>query len=322
MTDSTTEQTHIRVGISTCLLGERVRFDAGHKKDIFITELLGKYFEFVAVCPEVDVGMGVPREAVRLVGTSEAPRMVGTRSGQDWTDRMNRYAGRRTRELGTPALCGYILKKDSPSCGMERVRIYSDSGMPERTGVGLFARAVLARFPLLPIEEEGRLHDARLRENFIERVFAFHRLQLLFSGRFSRSAVIAFHARHKYLILAHSPAHYQELGKLVAAVAQYSPGEFRDCYSMKFMEALRASATPKKHANVLRHILGFLKNHLVAEDKQYILGVIADYEKELVPLIVPITLIKHYITKFNVRYIVDQHYLSPHPKELMLRNHV
>jgi uncharacterized protein YbgA (DUF1722 family)/uncharacterized protein YbbK (DUF523 family) len=312
----------IRVGVSTCLLGEKVRFDSGHKRDRFITDVLSQYVEFVPVCPEVDVGMGIPREPVRLTGDQSAPRMVGVRSGEDWTDRMNTYARQRARGLAGETLSGYILKKSSPSCGMERVKVYGEARPAGRHGVGLFAAALMKRMPLLPVEEEGRLNDLRLRENFIERVFAYHRLQSLFGGHTSRKAVIDFHTVHKYLIMAHSPKHYKQLGQLVAAVADYTPGEFRDQYNVLFMEAMGVKTTASKHTNVLHHMMGYLKTHLAADEKQYLLEVIADYRNSLIPLIVPITLIRQYILKFKVTYIADQYYLNPHPKEMMLRNHV
>lgn len=319
---SSDEKSLIKIGISTCLLGQKVRFDGGHKHDRYITDILGQYFKFVPVCPEIDVGMGVPREAVRLEGSAAAPRMIGGKSGKDWTAKMNSYSTRKARQLERLSLSGYILKKGSPSCGMERVRVYAGSGIPSRDGVGLFARALLDRFPMLPIEEEGRLNDARLRENFIVRVFAYHRLQRLFRGRFSRDAVVKFHTVHKYLLLAHSPKHYKMLGQLVAAVAKLPPAEFRTKYSESFMEALAVKTTTKKNVNVLQHILGYLKERLGPAEKEDILRVIEDYRDELVPLIVPITLLRHYIATFEVEYIRDQIYLNPHPKELMLRNHV
>lgn len=314
----------LRVGISTCLLGQKVRFDGGHKHDRYLTDILGAYFEFVPVCPELEVGMGVPREAVRLVGTAGAPRLVGVRSGEDWTDRMERLAARRVAQLERMGLSGYILKKDSPSCGMERVKVYGEGegAAPERTGVGLFARALMGRLALLPVEEEGRLNDARLRENFIVRVFAYHRVQGLFRGRWTRGEVVAFHAAHKLLLMAHSPRHYTELGRLVARVKDLPAAAFRDRYCALFMEGLRARATTRKHVNVMHHIVGYLRGHVAPAERDDILAVIEDYRRELVPLIVPMTLLRHYVRRHGLAYIADQVYLSPHPKELMLRNHV
>lgn len=312
----------IKVGVSTCLLGENVRFDGGHKRDRYVTDVLANYFTFIPTCPEVEVGMGVPRESVRLLGPVEAPRMVGSRTGKDWTAGYNHFASKRVRELGRLGLSGYILKKDSPSCGMERVRLYGRSGVPTRNGVGLFAAALLEVMPLLPVEEEGRLNDARLRENFIVRVFAYYSLQQLFSGRYRRGAVVEFHTKHKYLLLAHNPEAYRQLGRLVAAIKKLSPADFRDRYSELFMKALRTKTTTKKNVNVLHHIMGYLKEKLGSTEKQDILAVIEDYHRGLLPLIVPLTLVRHYIDKHQVEYIRDQVYLNPHPKELMLRNHV
>ena len=315
------DESIIRIGASSCLLGEKVRHDAGHKKDAYITDVLQEYFRFVSVCPEMGVGMGVPRETVRLEGSVDSPRIVGTESGAEWTDRMRHYAEERTRKLETENLCGYILKKDSPSCGMERVRVYQ-KGVPSRIGRGLYAETLISRFPLLPVEEEGRLNDSKIRENFIVRVFAYHRLRQVCRGRFSRKALIQFHTDHKFLLLSHSPKHYQQLGQLVAHISEYNDSEFCAKYGALFMENLKIKSTPSKNANVLQHILGFLREHLESDDRKYILDVIEDYRLGLVPLVVPITLIKHYVIKFNVSYIADQIYLNPHPKELMLRNHI
>ncbi|MDH4158280.1 MAG: DUF523 and DUF1722 domain-containing protein [candidate division Zixibacteria bacterium] len=312
----------IKVGISTCLLGQKVRFDAGHKRDRYITDILGQYFQFVPVCPEVEVGMGVPRESVRLEGNVETPRMVGNKTGQDWTERMNRYAEKRVRRRDLSNLSGYILKKDSPSCGLARVRVYGKTGMPDKKGVGLFAAALIGQHSLLPVEEEGRLNDHCLRENFIVRVFAWHRLQNLFAGDYSRGALVKFHAAQKYLLLAHSPKHYRELGQLVAAAKACSPSALREKYTALFMEALTFRTTTRKNVNVLQHIFGFFKKSLGPGEKLDILNVIEDYRNGLVPLIVPITLLRHYVNKFDVEYVRNQVYLNPHPRELMLRNHV
>ncbi len=312
----------IRVGLSSCLQGEKVRWDGGHKHDRYITDILGPYFEFVLVCPELEVGMGVPREPVHLEGSLEAPRMLGRKSGEDWTGRMNRFAERRVRQLAGLCLSGFILKKGSPSCGMERVPVRNESGMPSKQGRGLFAAVLLRRLPLLPVEEEGRLHDLRLRENFVVRVFAHHRLQNLFRGRWRRGDVVRFHAAHKLLLMAHSPEHYRRLGRLVAAVKGHPPAAFRDRYSELFMEALGRQATPRKNANVLQHMLGYLRPYLTAAERRDIAGVIEDHRRELVPLIVPLTLVRHYLDKHGIEYLQDQVFLRPSPKELKLRNHV
>jgi uncharacterized protein YbgA (DUF1722 family)/uncharacterized protein YbbK (DUF523 family) len=312
----------IRLGISTCLLGEKVRFDAGHKKDRYLTDVLGAYFEWVPVCPELEVGMGVPREPVRLVGTPAMAQMVGVTSGKDWTAAMGTYSTARVEALRNLRLSGYILKSDSPSCGMERVKVFAKSGIPAKTGRGLYAKALLEAYPLLPAEEEGRLNDPGLRENFIVRVFSYHRLQQLTGRRFSVGELVRFHSVHKYLMLAHSPKHYDLLGRVVARAKETPHAELRETYSRLFMEGLAVKTTAKKNTNVLQHIMGFLKDHLTSAEKQDVLEAIEDFRRELVPIVVPLTLLRHYVKKHGISYIADQVYLQPHPKELMLRNHV
>ncbi|HEX9154571.1 MAG TPA: DUF523 and DUF1722 domain-containing protein [Nitrospira sp.] len=312
----------LRLGISRCLLGDEVRFDGGHKRDNFLTEVFGRYVEWVPVCPEVEAGLGTPREAMRLVGNPQHPRLVTIKSGIDHTNSLETITKKRIEELSELDLSGYVFKKDSPSCGVERVRIYNEHGMPSRIGIGLFARGFLEQFPLIPVEEEGRLCDAPLRENFIERVFCYRRYQDLLRSGVTRQAVVRFHTIHKYLLLAHSQQHYELLGRLVGRAEQYRPKELAVRYGELFMKALAVKATVRKHVNVLQHILGYFKERLKSQEKVELLGVIDDYHRGLTPLIVPLTLIKHYVQLFNVDYILDQVYLNPHPKELMLRNHV
>ena len=311
----------IKIGISSCLLGEEVRHDGGHKRDSYITGTLGRYFTFVPVCPEMELGLGAPRETLRLVGSPTAPRMVGTASGTDHTEAMNAYAGARARTLAGAGLSGYIFKRASPSCGMERVRIYGESGAAAPTGRGLFARAVLETLPLLPAEEEGPLGDPHLRDNFVTRVFAHRRLEALAESRPGPAQVVEFHAAHKYLLLAHSPAHYARLGRLVARVGEaFEEGFAR--YREGFMQALAVKATRPKHVNVLQHLAGFFKRRLGAPERRELASLIEDYGRGLVPLVVPITMINHFVRRLDVGYIADQVYLHPHPRELMLRNHV
>ncbi len=307
--------------MSSCLLGEQVRFDGGHKHDRFLTDVLGRYVEWVPVCPELEVGMGVPREAVRLEGDVEAPRMVGTRTQVDHTGAMRRFAAARVRQLAGLDLQGYVFKKGSPSCGMERVRVYGAGGMPARNGRGLFAAAFLHAFPLLPVEEEGRLNDPVLRESFIERVFAYRRVQALVATP-GRGALVAFHTAHKFQLLAHSPKHYRALGRLVAEQKGQRPAALVTEYGAAFMEALAVHATTAKHVNVLQHLAGFCREHLDGGDRRELADVIDDYRRLLVPLVVPLTLLRHHLERHQVAYVQGQTYLSPHPKELMLRNHV
>ncbi|MEO5956308.1 MAG: DUF523 and DUF1722 domain-containing protein [Nitrospiraceae bacterium] len=312
----------LRLGISRCLLGDEVRFDGGHKRDGFLTDVLGHYVEWVPVCPEVEAGLGTPREAMRLIGDPHHPRLVTIKSGIDHTRAVEKITENRIKELEELNLSGYIFKKGSPSCGIERVRIYNEQGMPNRNGVGLFARAFIEQFPLIPVEEEGRLCDAPLRENFIERVFCYRRWQDLVRSGVTRQTLVQFHTIHKYLLLAHSPQQYQVLGRLVGQAERYRPKELANRYGELFMKALAMKATVRKHVNVLQHILGYLKDPLGAQEKAELLVVIGDYHRGLTPLVVPLTLIKHYVRIFDVGYIRDQVYLNPHPKELMLRNHV
>ena len=314
----------IRLGISACLLGEPVRFDGGHKLDRFITDTLGKYVEFFPVCPEFECGLGVPREAMRLVGDPEAPRLMTIRTKVDLTDRMVTWARKRVGELEQEDLRGFIFKSKSPSSGMERVRVYNEpsQGSPVTRGVGMFARIFMEHFPLLPVEEEGRLHDPVLRENFIERLFVLQRWRQFLAPGPNRRDLVAFHTRHKLLILAHSPNHYRELGRLVARAKELPLPELCRHYQSRLMEALRLKATPKKNTNVLSHLMGYFKKNLTPDEKQELLEVIDFYRQGYVPLVVPITLINHYVRKYPQPYLQEQFYLHPHPVELQLRNHV
>jgi uncharacterized protein YbgA (DUF1722 family)/uncharacterized protein YbbK (DUF523 family) len=312
----------IRIGVSSCLLGNQVRFDGGHKRNEFVTDVFGQFVEFVPVCPEVEIGMGTPRESIALRRQDGELRLLGNRSGADFTAKMKSYADKRTRALGAEDLSGYILKKDSPSCGMERVRVYAENGMPSRNGVGMFAAALLRRYPNLPVEEEGRLSDPKLRENFVERVFAFRRLQDFFAARWTVGGLVAFHTAHKLVLLAHAPNAYRELGRDVAAAKKIPRPEFRREYETRFMSALKKLATPPRHVNVMQHMLGYFRDHLEEVARRELAAVIDDYARGLVPLIVPLTLIRHYVRRFEVEYLAGQVYLNPHPKELMLLNHV
>jgi len=312
----------IRIGISSCLLGEEVRFDGGHKRDSFLVDTFGKWVEWVMVCPEVEVGMGTPRESLRLVRDKSELRMVTTKTGVDHTGAMTAWARRRVEALGREDLCGYVLKKDSPSCGMERVKVYDPHGSPVRAGVGLFAAALLERFPLLPVEEEGRLSDPRLRENFIERVFAYRRVRSFLAGRWTVGGLVQFHTAHKLLLMAHSPEAYQRLGRLVAGAKGADRAALAGRYEREFMQALKVLATPRRHVNVLQHMLGYFRDRLDDASRRELLDCIEDYRRGLVPLVVPLTLVRHHVRALGVEYLTGQLYLEPHPKEMMLRNHV
>jgi uncharacterized protein YbgA (DUF1722 family)/uncharacterized protein YbbK (DUF523 family) len=311
----------IKLGISTCLLGENVRYDGGHKLDRFLTDTLGQYVEYVPVCPEVECGLGVPRESMHLEGDPESPRLVTIRTKQDMTDRMVSWAKKRVVELEKEGLYGFIFKSDSPSSGMERIRVYNEKGMAVKNGVGIFARIFMDHFPLLPVEDDGRLHDPKLRENFIERIFTLKRWREVLVKREKRGEVVDFHTRHKLLILSHSPKHYQIMGKLVARAIDFPLKDLYQQYQTLLMESLELKTTAKKNANVLHHMMGYFKEKLSSDEKQELLEVIDHYRQEYIPLIVPITLINHYVRKYNQSYLKQQIYLNPHPLELQLRNH-
>ena len=314
-------ENRMRIGISTCILGENVRFDGGHKRDRFVTDTLGQFLEFVPVCPEVECGLGIPRESMRLVGDPESPRLMTNRTKIDHTERMITWAQKRVRELEMEDLCGFIFKSRSPSSGMERVRVYNEKGIPAKTGVGMFARIFMEHFPLLPVEEDGRLHDIRLRENFIERIFALKRWRDLLGEKKSRGRLVAFHTQHKLLILSHSQKHSRILGKLVAAAKSISPTQLYPQYQALFLEALKLKTTVKKNINVLQHMMGYFKKQLSADEKQELLETFDQYREGYIPLIVPLTLISHYVRKYDQPYLKQQIYLNPHPVELKLRNH-
>jgi uncharacterized protein YbgA (DUF1722 family)/uncharacterized protein YbbK (DUF523 family) len=320
-----------RIGISACLLGEAVRYDAGHKRDPFLVETFGQHVEWVPVCPEVEAGFGTPRDPMRLVrdgprspaSAAFSTRLIVIKTGEDVTDQLRTTSAKRVRALEDADLSGYILKKDSPSCGMQRVKVYpAQGGVGERSGRGLFAEALMARFPSLPVEEEGRLGDPRLRENFVERVFAYRRLRALFGSRWSVGDLVRFHTAHKLTLMAHSPSAYQALGRLVATARARSRAEVAGDYERGFMAALTMIATPKRHANVLQHMLGYFKKTLDTDARSELLGLIDDHRRGKVPLVVPMTLMKHHVRRQGVAYLAEQSYLDPHPRELSLRNHV
>lgn len=311
----------IKLGVSSCLLGEKVRYDGGHKLDHFLTDTLGAYVDWVMVCPEVECGLSVPREAMHLVGDFEAPRLVTIRTGVDHTSRMRRWADKKVTTLSAEDLCGFVFKSRSPSSGMRGVKIYSPEGVPISAGSGIFAKAFQDRFPFLPVEDEGRLHEPGLRENFIERVFVYKRWQEFLVSDRTIGGLVSFHTSHKLLVMAHSPKHYSALGRLVADPKQYKRAKLFERYCATLMEGLQLLATVRKHTNVLQHMAGDFKQQLPPNEKKELQDVIANYHQELVPLIVPITLLHHYVRKYNVAYLKQQAYLNPHPVELMLRNH-
>jgi uncharacterized protein YbbK (DUF523 family)/uncharacterized protein YbgA (DUF1722 family) len=305
-----------RIGVSRCLLGDEVRHDGGHKRDPFLVDTFGRYVQWVPVCPEVEVGMGTPREPIHLVAApdgvpsgSRLVRLVGVRSGRDWTRDMDRWCRERLRALAASDLSGFIVKKDSPSCGLERVRVHHRGGAT-RAGRGLFTQALLEMMPDLPVEDEGRLHDPELRDNFVERVFAYQRVRRFFAGRWTPGGLVSFHAAHKMQLLAHSRQAYSALGRLVARVTEIGRRQTAALYERTFMEALRKPATRGRHADVLQHMLGHLRRRLDEGSRHELLSAIEDYRTGLLPLVVPLTLVRHHVRVHGVEYLAGQVYLQ------------
>ena len=310
-----------RLGISACLLGQSVRYDGGHKRDPFCVELLGPHVDWVTVCPEVEVGMPVPREAIRLVGLGAHPRLLAERSQTDWTEAMEGWARAKVEQLAALDLSGFVVKKGSPSCGLERVRVHGlRGGAPRRDGTGAFTRVLVERLPLLPVEEEGRLHDPLLRESFVERIFAYARWKALLAGGLDRGALVAFHTAHKLALLAHHPDAYRKLGRVVGGAKGRPVAALAEAYGTLFMAALARPATRGRHVNVLQHMVGYFKA-LPGEERRALEEVVADFGRGHVPLVVPLTLLRSQVRRHGVDYLAGQTYLDPDPKELMLRNH-
>ena len=327
----------LRLGVSSCLLGRNVRYDGGHKRDSFLMETLNPYVEWVQACPEVDIGLGTPRPPIRLEraskrgasgeeGTGGGVRLVMPDSGEDLTDRMNEYAERKVEKLREKRLAGYILKSQSPSCGMERVRLYDENGVPARDGVGLYAAVLMRRMPTLPTEEEGRLNDPRLRENFITRIFARGRWLELEAEGLTMHSLTSFHARHKYLLMSRDPEGAKKLGRLLGSAGAISSdsqmAELGAAYEAGFSDTLARLPSRGRHTNVLQHLAGYVSDRIDDGDRAELSEAIHGYRAGLVPLIVPVTLLRHHIRRLEIEYLVDQVYLRPHPHEMMLLNHV
>lgn len=312
------------LGVSACLLGHEVRYDGGHKHQRFITDTLSEYFDFLPICPEVDIGLGVPRPTIQIrqINDDGDVRLINPRlEAGDLTAKMQTYANQRVADLGH--LAGYILKKDSPSCGMERVPVViNDSGHRVRQGVGFYALALQQRWPLLPVEEEGRLNDASIRENFFERIYALQRWRNIPDPENNVAGFIEFHAQHKLLIMARGSAHYGDLGRLVAGTTRDTLAEHRDTYIHRFMKIMTQQPTRGRHVNVMQHILGYFKNELDGEDKQELLQLFERYRQYELPLVTPVTMLRHHLRRFQHPYLMTQHYLEPYPDALALRSHL
>ncbi len=312
----------IRLGVSACLLGQKVRFDGGHKLNHFVRDDLGRYVEFVSVCPEMECGLGAPRESMRLVGDPDAPRLISSRTKTDLTDRMQAWARGRIKQLAGEGLCGFIFKSRSPSSGMRAVRVYTEAGMPAGRGVGIFARMFMDRFPLLPVEDEGRLNDNGIRENFVERIFCLKRWRDTLAAGATPHALVRFQAEHKYLLQSHSQKHANLMGRLVADLKKKPAADVWREYETLLLETLMVRATVRKHCNVLQHMMGYFKKSLSKDEKEELLEVIEEYRSGHAPLLVPITLMNHYVRKYDEPYLKTQAYLRPHPAELKLRTYV
>ena len=311
----------IKIGISACLLGQKVRYDGGHSHDRFLTGTLGLFAEYVPVCPEVECGMPVPRDSLRLAWDPAAPRLEVRKTGEDRTGQMNQWIPDKLDELEKYDLCGFIFRGKSPSSGLYRIRVYGDDGKVRKTGTGLFARAFTKRFPRIPVEEAGRLNDPKLREHFIETIFSLQRWRHLIAARRTLGGLVEFHTRNKLLILSHSQTHYRRMGRLVAQGKQTEINRLFCSYEELLLKALNLKTTPKKNINVLQHAMGFFKRDLTGPEKQELLTVFDQFREGYVPLIVPITLIRHYVLKYDQPWLKSQTYLNPHPFELKLRNY-
>ncbi|WPP00675.1 DUF523 and DUF1722 domain-containing protein [Pseudomonas sp. HR96] len=309
-----------RLAISACLMGDEVRYNAGHKQSLLCRNALAEHFDFIRVCPEVAIGLGIPREPIRLVGEPNQPRAVGTvHAERDVTDALAQYGAHMAGQLDD--ICGYIFMQKSPSCGLERVKVYRDNGAPQADGGrGIYAQAFCAAYPDLPVEEEGRLNDPVLRENFLVRVFAYADWQRVRAAGLSRRALTEFHARYKYQLMANNPPQYKVLGKMLGSMGEADANDVGPRYFSQLMAALKRCATRGTHSNVLLHLSGYLKQHIGPADKQEMLQLIDQYRQGIVPLVVPLTLLKHLFRLHPDPYIAQQVYLQPHPENLSLRN--
>ncbi|KAB2825866.1 YbgA family protein [Aliivibrio finisterrensis] len=309
----------IKVGISSCVNGESVRFDGGHKSNKFASKVLASYFTYVPICPEVGSGMSVPRPTIRLISNEERIALVDSKdSSLDYTDSMIEFSRKTVDRLKETEMCGYIVCANSPSCGMERVKVYSKNNA-SKDGIGLYTGVLMDQMPWLPVEEDGRLNDPVLKENFITRVFCLHDLYQSMEGEPTAGKIVAFHSRYKYTLMSHSTSGYKELGRLVAKIAEYDIDEFFTLYRTQLMQTMSIRATRKNNTNVLMHLQGYFKKELDSPQKQALAQLIQEYNQGILPLLSPITLIKHYLSLHNNDYLRQQSFLDPYPQELRLR---
>ncbi len=311
----------LKLGISSCLLGNEVRYDGGHKRSNYIDKTLGRFFNFQTFCPEVAIGLGTPRPPIRLIRKDEADGKkayaVDVKTNElDYTDQLNEYSEMIASNYLSD-ISGYIFKKDSPSCGMERVKVYSPEGhFVHKDGVGIYAKVIKENFPHMPMEEEGRLNDVNLRESFLTRVYLYNDWQNMLKEGMTPHGLVNFHAGQKYLFMAHNQQVARQLGQMVAKAGTADINELAEEYIALAMQVLKKQPDRKRHTNALQHIMGYLRKQIDSDDRQELLHSIMSFQKGEVPLVMPLTLLKHHFSKHPNDYIAKQRYLSPFPVEL------
>jgi uncharacterized protein YbgA (DUF1722 family)/uncharacterized protein YbbK (DUF523 family) len=312
----------IPVGISACLLGENVRFNGGHSRSVYCLGPLAEYFDYARFCPEMAAGFGTPRPTLRLEGDPTAPRLAySNKPGTDVSERL--IDANATYLAVMPPVDGYILMKNSPSCGLSRIKVYQENGHPHMQRVaGLFTQALQQQYPNLPVEEEGRLHDPNLRENFLLRVFAHHEFRLAVIEQPTMKALLDFHSRYKYIVMAHSQGAYKEIGRMLSGQERRPLTELIELYFTTLMQAISKPAKRKNHCNVLMHLVGYLKKTVDGNIRNEILDVIEQYRRGEVNLATPVTLLHHYLKLYGSDYVQQQRYFAPYPRALGIRNTV
>lgn len=321
MEDILDKELKIKIGLSACLAGDSVRYNGQGAEDRFITRDLSRYFDYVKVCPEMGIGMGAPRETIRLVDDNGL-RVKNHEGTNDYTDRMRDFSESKTDDLKDENLCGYIFKKGSPSCGAFRIKVYNTRGETlHNNEAGVFAKTFQNKYPWIPVEEEGRLNDAALRHNFISRVFAYRRWQIMIGDKPTAKQLVRFHQVHKYMLMSYSQDKMRELGRIVANHEKRDIAEVCHEYLIKFSELTAKPAPRKKHANVMYHIFGYFSKYLDDFDRHELVDVIEKYRTGILPLVLPVSRISHYVRKFKVEYLLGQSYLI-YPEELGVLNKI
>ncbi len=310
----------MKIGVSSCLMGIKCRYDGCSNKDDFILDELSEYFEFESYCPE-DPVFGTPRDTIRLVEVDKDIRVLVSKTAEDVTQKLRQSSQKFAQKAASDDLCGFILKSKSPTCGLERVKVYQQKEAPsEKKGVGLFAQELKNTFKYLPIEEEGRLNDPWLKENFLMQVFAYGDLKEFLKNVTSPNELVEFHTSYKYLILAKSEHSYKTLGNIVANNPKRELHEQLKLYEEEFLKAISEKSTINKTYNVLLHITGYFKKLITKEEKEHILNACNEYKNEYIPLIAVTKIINLYVARFDQSYLAKQKFLHPYPKELGLRS--